>query len=177
MENHQAELCILKKSKNHEKPIINYDKNNKILLRKKKLFDHLDNEKLEYIKFGICDAYIKFGSPSLEVVVKDMQNMSEKKMTRLKKLLKKLREDGEIYDENNSYYQLYIKNGFDFDYAVNEGIKEWFYINKTNYLELLKNYKDEDKAQAEAYNQYVKLNGYDKYTERIQKTEMSLNLY
>lgn len=176
MENHQAmELCV--KKNEQRKPIIKYDKNNKILLRKKKLFDHLDNEKLEYIKHGICDAYIKFGTPSLDVVVRDMQNLSEKKMTRLKKLLKKLKDEGEIYDENNYYYQSYIKNGFDFDYAVNEGIKEWFYINKTNYLEFLKNYKDEDKAQAEAYNQYVKQNGFDKYTERIKKTEMLLELY
>lgn len=175
MENHQAELCDSEKRK--KKTIIKYDKNNKILLRKKKLFDHLDNEKLEYIKYGICDAYIKYGSPSLEDVVKDMQDISEKKMTRLKKLLKRLKEEGEIYDENNSYYQLYIKNGFDFDYAVNEGIKEWFYINKTNYLELLEICKDEDMAEAEAFNQYVKINGFDKYTERIQRTEMTLKLY
>lgn len=160
-----------------KKPIIKYDKNTKILLRKKKLFDHLSDEKLEYIKYGVCDAYIKYGTPSLDVVVKDMQTKSSKKMIRLEKLLNKLRQEGEIYDEKNSYYQSYVKNGCDIDYAVDEGIKEWFYINKTNYLELLKIYKDEDKAQAHAFNEYVKQNGSDKYIERIRKTDMSLNLY
>jgi hypothetical protein len=171
---------ILQKDTNtsdkRKETIIKYDKNNKILLRKKKLFDHLDNEKLEYIKYGVCDAYIKYGTPSLEDVVKNMQCVSEKKMTRLKKLLKKLKDEGERYDEKITYYQQYIINGFDFDYSVNEGIKEWFYINKTNYLELLKIYKDEDKAQSMAFNQYVKANGHDKYTERIQQKDISLQI-
>ncbi len=163
-------------NKRHE-PLINYDKNRKILLRKNKLFEHLNDEKLIYVKNGICDSYIKFGTPSLKDVVNNIQNKSEKQIKRLRLLLKRLKEEGELYDENISYYEKYIKNGNDLTLTVEEGIKEWFYINKTNYLEILKIYKDEDIAQAIAYNNYIKKNGPDKYTERIRNTEMILKIY
>jgi hypothetical protein len=157
--------------------IIRYDKNKKVLLRKKQLFDHLNDKKLAYVKNGICDAYIRYGTPSLETVIHDIQTNSDKHIERLKKLIKRLKKEGEKYDEKNIYYQNYIKNGGDIEYNVNEGIKEWFYINKTNYPELLANYKDEDRAQAKAYNTYIKKYGPDKYTERIRKSEMILRLY
>jgi len=159
-------------------PIIRYiDRNNKIVLRKKQLFDHLSENKLEYISNGICDQYIKYGKPSLENVVDDIQNKTDRQTKRLLKLLKKLEKENEQYDPNNSYYQQYVKNGGNLDEIINEGIKEWFYVHKTNYPELLEIYKDEDKAQAQAFNNYVKQYGTDRYTERIRKSEMTVVLY
>lgn len=152
-------------------------KNKKFLLRKKELFDHLNDNKLEYIKNGICDSYIKYGTPSLNDVISDIQTKSEIQTKRLHRLIKRLKKEGEIYDENVSYYRKYVKYGGDIDYTIDEGIKEWFYKNKTNYLEFLKTYKEEDKAQAKAFNQYIKQHGTNKYTEKIRKTEMVLRLF
>ena len=161
---------------NHE-PIIKYAKNKKVLLRKKELFEHLNDEKLEYVKNGVCDSYIQYGTPCLKDVINNIQTKSEKEINRLQRLIRLLKKEGEDYDENNSYYKKYIKNGGDIKYTIDEGIKEWFYSNKTNYLELLKIYKDEDIAQAKAFNTYIKTNGTDKYTERIRQSEMVLFIY
>jgi hypothetical protein len=172
-----------KESKNGKKEvkkdtIIRYEENNeRIVLRKTQLFDKLKNNKLEYTRDGICDSFIKFGTPPLNTVIDDVQKKIELQTKRLTRLLKRLRYEGEIYDESNSYYKRYIKYGGDIDYYVDEGIKEWFYINKTKYLENLKIYKDEDKAQAKAFNDYIKTVGHDKYTERIRQTEMVIRLY
>ena len=151
-------------------------KNNKILLRKKELFDHLNNNKLEYIKNGICDSYIKYGTPSLNDVINNIQIRSDVQTKRLTRLINRLKKKGEMYDENVSYYKKYVKYGGDIKHTIDEGIKEWFYINKTNYLELLKIYKEEDKAQSKAFNQYIKQYGPNKYTEKI-RSEMVLRLF
>jgi hypothetical protein len=151
-------------------PNIRY--NNKILLRKKRLFNVLTMSKLEYKKNGICDSYIKYGKPSLNDVVSTVQIKTNNKISRLNKLLKKLKEENELYDENITYYQEYIRNGGDLNYMVEEGIKEWFYKNKTDYPELLAKYKDEDVAMSFAYNNYyVKKYGFDKYIERVNNKE------
>ena len=157
--------------------IINCEKNNKIILRKRELFSQLDDKKIEYSNNGICDSYIKYGVPSLNDVMSNMHIKTEVHTKRLLRLIKRLKKEGEVYDENISYYKRYIRNGGDIEYAINEGIKEWFYINKTNYMELLKMYKDEDRAQAKALNNYININGVDKYTERIRKTEMVVKFY
>lgn len=156
------------------KTIIRYEEDNdRFLLRKKELFDQLNNNKLEYTKGGVCDSFIKFGTPSLNTVIQDVQKKTNVQMERLSRLLKKLRIEGEVYDEDVSYYKQYVKNGGDIDYYVEEGIKEWFYLNKTNYLDFLKIYKDVDRAQAKAFNEYVRENGTDRYTERIRKQKWS----
>lgn len=158
--------------------IIRYEEDNeRILLRKRQLFDQLSDNKLEYTRNGICDSFIKFGTPSLNTVIEDVQKKSEVQTKRLKRLIRRLREEDEIYDEHVSYYERYIKNGGDLDYHVEEGIKEWFYINKTNYLKFLKIYKNQDLAQSKAFNEYIKTIGYDKYTERVRRSEMVLRLY
>src|SRR5579872_2872269 len=158
--------------------IIRYEEDNeRVLLRKRQLFDQLSDNKLEYTRNGICDSFIKFGTPSLNTVIEDVQKKSEIQTKRLRKLLRRLKEEGEVYDERISYYKQYIKNGGDIDYYVEEGIKEWFYINKTNYLKFLKMYKNEDLSQTKAFNEYIKNVGYDKYTERIRRSEMVLRLY
>ncbi|VBB17785.1 hypothetical protein YASMINEVIRUS_248 [Yasminevirus sp. GU-2018] len=157
--------------------VIKYEESGRILLRKKVLFEKLCDNKLEYVKDGVCDSFIKYGTPSLDTVIQDIQQKTDIKSKRLTRLLKRLRKEGEPYDEKVSYYAKYIKNGGDLDYHVSEGIKEWFYLNKTEYPELLKIYKDEDKAQAKAFNNYIKKNGTDKYTERIRQTEMVIRLH
>lgn len=158
--------------------VIKYaNKTNKILLRKRQLFNQLSDKKLEYIKNGICDSYIKYGKPSLNDVIDNIQSKTEAKARRLNMLLIRLHNENEKYDENNSYYSKYINNGGNLNEIINEGIKEWFYINKTNYLHYLKLYKNEDVAQTKAFNAYIKNHGHDKYTERIIKSEMVLRLY
>lgn len=163
---------------NHIEPIIRYEiDNERILLRKKQLFDKLTDNKLEYTKDGICDSFIKFGVPELNTVIKDVQQKTDVQSKRLGILIKRLRKEGEIYDENNTYYKKYIKYGGDIDYHIDEGIKEWFYVHKTKYIEYIKCYKDEDKAQAKAFNDYIKTGGHDKYTCRIYRSEMIIRLY
>jgi hypothetical protein len=62
------------------KTIIKYaNKTNKILLRKRELFDQLSDKKLEYIKNGICDSYIKYGKPSLNDVINNIKTRTEAK--------------------------------------------------------------------------------------------------
>ena len=163
-------------TENNQDTVIKYAENSKILLRRKELIDHLSDKKLEYTKYGICDSYIKFGKPSLETVIDSVQTKTSTQTKRFTILLKRLKKEGEIYDENISYYRDYIVNGGDLDNAVNEGIKEWFYINMTNYSELLKFYKDEDKAQHHAFNTFIKNNRPNRYTERIRKSELVINL-
>lgn len=173
-----GKVKLLAKSHDLAGTIIRYEEENeRLLLRKKQLFDQLTNNKLEYTKNGICDSFIKFGKPELNIVIKDVQKRTEVQSKRLTKLLNRLRKEDETYDENISYYKKYIKYGGDLDYHVDEGIKEWFYVNKTKYLEFLKIYKDEDRAQANAFNNYIKTVGHDKYTERICQTEMIIRLY
>lgn len=159
------------------KVVVNCPKNSKILLRKKELFNQLDEKKLEYKKYGICDSYIKYGKPSLNDVIENIQTLTDKKLNRVLRLTKRLKKEDEIYDENISYYKNFINNGGDIEYTIQEGVKEWFYINKTNYLEFLNRYKDEDLAKAKAFNAYIRQYGYDKYTEKIRKTEMIVNIY
>ena len=72
------------------------------------------------------------------------------------KLLKKLKEKNEEYDENNFYYQRYIRNGGNIEYAITDGIKEWFYQHKTTYRKHLIQCKNQDLAQANALNEYIK---------------------
>jgi hypothetical protein len=56
---------------------IYYKKN--IIIRKKKLIDNLCENKLEYIKNGICDSYIKFGKPDLPIVIENITYKINKK--------------------------------------------------------------------------------------------------
>ena len=71
----------------------------------------------------------------------------------------------------------YVRNA-DFngcsDYYTNYELK--LLINKTNYLQLLTKFKDEDIAQTNAFNKYIMEHGQDKYTEIIRKTEMMIKL-
>lgn len=156
--------------------VFKYTSKNKILLRKKQLFEILNDNKLEYVKNGVCDSYIKFGTPPLNNVIDDIKTKTEGRINRLNRLLKRLRKEGEVYDEKNSWYQRYINTGSDINKAVDEGIKEWFFYHKTEYPDMLKMYKNEDFAQTKAFNAYIEKHGADRYTERIRKSEMVLEI-
>jgi len=122
-------------------------KTDKIILRKKKLLDNLSENKLEYIKNGVCDSYIKFGVPELEIVVENINTSTNMKIDRLVELIEKLKEYGKKYNENISYYQKYIRNGGDINYMIREGIKEEYYLNDETYNFYLNAYKDENIAE------------------------------
>jgi len=122
-------------------------KTDKIILRKKKLLDNLSENKLEYIKNGVCDSYIKFGVPELEIVVENINTSTNMKINRLVELIEKLKEQGKKYNENVSYYQKYIRNGGDINYMIREGLKEEYYLNDEIYNFYLNAYKDENIAE------------------------------
>src|SRR5437868_1930761 len=82
-----------------------------IMSRKKELSEQLRDRKLEYIKNGICDSYVKYGIPSFEYVINDIQTKTENQLKRLTKLIERLKKEGEMYDERISYYKKYIKYG------------------------------------------------------------------
>jgi hypothetical protein len=156
-------------------PKIRYNKEYKIQVRKKKLFECLNDQKLEYKKNGICDQYIQFGKISLEEVVENIQKREEIEMTRLELLLRKLKKYGAVYDENNTYYRDYIKKGGDLEETVRNGEIEWFYTTKTDYLEFLKIHKNEEIAQTKALNQYIEQNGTDNMTNKIMKRDLTIS--
>lgn len=120
--------------------------NSKLKLRRKKLISKLSDRKLKYIENGICDMYIKYGKPSIDVVINDIENNDRKKNNRLLELMSKLNEIDFEYDSNNTYFRDYVSRGGDIDFTIEEGIMEWFYKNFTDYEDLLKKYKDEDRA-------------------------------
>ena len=166
-----------KNNNDYDKPVIHRIEQQKIILRKKNLFEELSENKLVYKKNGICDAYIKYGRNNINDVIETIKKKNSREEKRLRILLKKLKKENEIYDENISYYRDYIKNGGSINYTVSNGIKEWFYINKTDYLELLEQYRNEDIAKSYALNTYLKKQGKDRYTKRIQDTEMTIRIY
>jgi hypothetical protein len=145
--------------------------------RKQELCSILNDEKLEYEKNGICDSYVEYGTPSLDNVVIKIKKKTHDTTDRLCKIINELKKIGEQYDENNSYYKKYIRNGGNINYTINEGVIEWFYTHKTNYKQIMKQYKNNDVALAVAFNEYIKNNGKDKYTERIRRSEMTVSIY
>jgi hypothetical protein len=157
------------------------DSNQKFKVRKKQLFEKLNTHKLTYIKGGICDSYIKYGYPTLEDVISDVSSREEEEERRLQKLLNALKRKGLQYDPNVSYFKEYIEQGTDIKNALKEGKKEWFYLNKTNYTMILPKYKDEDKAQRIALQEYVNQYGYDNYVKMYigicKEFEMKIQLY
>jgi hypothetical protein len=155
---------------------IKNDTTHKIIIRKKQLFDKLDSHKLTYIKGGICDSFIKFGYPTLDQVILDIKEMTLQEEKRLDKLLNALKKNGLKYDSRVSYYKEYIEQGTSIGTALSEGKKEWFYINMTHYLELVKIYKDEDIAQNMALKRYIKKKGHDTYVQKYVYNQNTINM-
>jgi len=161
---------------------VRYDNaNNKVRVRKKQLFDKLNSHKLTYVKGGICDSYIKYGYPSLDKVISDVQNLTDQEDQRLAKLLSHLKKRGLRYDSDVSYYREYIEQGTDLKTAIREGKREWFLLNRTPYSKYLEELRDEDRAEELAIDHYVRKHGYTrqlkKYTGIIKEFEMKIKLY
>lgn len=162
----------------HVNPIVKIrnDANQKIRIRKKQLFDKLDSHKLTYIKGGICDSFIKFGYPTLDQVIMNIKELTLQEEKRLEKLLNVLKRNALKYDSRVLYYKEYIEQGTNIGTALIEGKKEWFYINMTDYLELVKIYKDEDKAQQIALKKYIKKNGHDTFVQKHVYNKKTINM-
>lgn len=162
----------------NDKPIVRYSKKNShILVRYNKLINLLNKKRLEYRKNGICDQYIKFGTPSIEEVVKSMEKKTNDEDRRLHKLIKCLRKKNLSYDQNVKSYREYITYGGNLKKIIDDGETEWFLINKTQYNDILKKCKNEDNAKSHAINKYISKNGVDKYINRIKKKEMTICIY
>jgi hypothetical protein len=161
---------------------VRYEKSaHKIKVRKRQLFDKLNSRKLTYIRGGICDSFIKYGYPSLDEVIDDVQNTIELEDQRLEKLIRHLEKRRLIYDSKVSYYREYVEQGTDLRTAIREGKREWFLINKTCYLKLTALYKDEERAEKIAIDRYLRKNGYDREFRRHlgkrREFEMTIRLY
>lgn len=144
-------------------------------LRKKQLVDKLGERKLS-VKGSDCDKYIKFGTSSIDDVVTSIEKREIEETKRLKNLFIELRKKNLLYDNRVSWYTNYIKRGGDLNKIIKNGEIEWFYLNKTDYIELLKIYKNEDVAQSKALTRYVAKHGNDKYTDKIVETDMTIRL-
>ena len=152
------------------------DKKYKLAFRKKILFDKLNRVKLQYIKNGICDSYIKYGKPSLSEVLINFQDKTNNEFNRLQFLIKKLKSRGIKYDERVKIFTTYTKRGGDINKVLDEGETEFLYWNFTDFPSLINKYPEEI-AKNIAMNKYIRENGRDKYINKIIKKEMTLNLY
>ena len=85
------------------------------------------------------------------------------------------------YDSRVSYYREYVEQGTNLKTAISRGKKEWFLLNKTRYLKLLKIYKDEERAEHVAIERYLRKNGCDRqFKNHIgvrREFEMKIKLY
>lgn len=159
-------------------PVVRYKKKeSKVYQRYIKLMKALVDARLEYRKNGICDKYIKFGFPSIEEVINELQKRTNNEERRLKRLIKKLKKKNLQYDRNVNVYQEYIKRGGNIKETINEGETEWFLINKTKYLEFREKYLNEDRAKSAAISQYIRNHGVDEYIESIKKKELTISIY
>jgi hypothetical protein len=161
----------------NKKPVVKMNKEYKMKVRKKQLFDRLNDTKNEYKKNGICDQYIKFGKMNVEDVIDKINDQNNEEMQRYNKLSKKLKKRGLKYDDKVQYYRDYIKKGGNIYDAIKDGEIEWFYLRKTDYSDLLKKYRNEELAQNKALQKYIVLNGRDEYVNKILKREMTVCIY
>jgi|LakMenEpi03Aug12_release.lakeMendotaPanAssembly.Ray.scaffolds.fasta_scaffold424444_2 hypothetical protein len=109
-------------------------------IRKKELFDKLKENKLEYKKNSICDAYIKFGSPNINEVVDILLKNQLDEINRFICLIDELNKRNINYDNRIPIFKKYIKNEIDIDETIKIAETEKFLIENTNYLSLLKIY-------------------------------------
>jgi hypothetical protein len=128
-------------------------------IRKQKLMDKLESKKLQYIKNGICDAYVKYGKPEISIVVQKVTEIlkleNKRKTNIMKKLLRKSIKCDDIYKVN--YFREYIENDTDLNTAVTEGEKELFLLENTKYSKYLYELYDEEKAEKKALNEYTRM--------------------
>ena len=133
--------------------------------RKEKLLNKLKEMKLKYIKGGVCDAHIKFGAPSLDVVIKSMYDKQNDQNERLFNLLNKLRNANAEYDENIPSYKKYVLNGGDLDKIIENGEIEKILINESNYLSVIDS-TDSETAKEIALGNYINKGKSDKIIDK-----------
>jgi len=109
-------------------------------LRKKELFDKLKENKLEYKKNSICDAYIKFGSPNINEVIDILLKNQLDEINKFIFLIDELNKRNISYDSRIPIFKTYIKNEIDINETIKIAETEKFLIENTNYLSLLKIY-------------------------------------
>jgi len=143
-------------------------------IRRDNLMKMLKEHKLEYIKNGICDAYIKYASPSLEDVLNILQEKRIEKRERMIVLLDKLKLLDIEYLDTVFAFKDYINNGGSIDEAIKEGNIEIFLMKETNYLELLKQHEREDAKEIALIN-YVSSGGNNETLLNVIKRTMTIN--
>lgn len=127
-------------------------------LRREELMRNLREYKLEYKKHGICDAYIKFGSPDLRTVIQTLRNKLSDNRERIIELIDRLSDHIQI-DETHIITKIpsfnrYIEKGGDIEDVINDGLIEFFLYKETNYKTLLMKYTNEE-AKDIALSQYI----------------------
>ena len=110
-----------------------------VKIRKEKLFKKLAEEKLQYQKNGICDAYIKHGRISLDEVISVLLQKQIQHNKKLQKLVKTLDKNNLSYDPCIPAFQRYLNSpNQDIDDVIQEAEIERILIRETNYADLLK---------------------------------------
>lgn len=116
----------------------------KIRDRKILLKQRLKEHKLTYRKHSVCDVFIKYGTPDIETVIRSLEKDVKDRSKNLMRLSKRLGRYKLEYNENVPSYKKYVDNGGDVKEAVRIGRVESIVMEKTRYLEYLKEYSGED---------------------------------
>jgi len=128
---------------------------NSINNRKSKLITALNNNKLEYKKYGDCYSYVHYGKPSIETIIKNELNKIHNQTKKKILLAKELTKIGIPFDETLKACYEFIHNiGYK---SLNEIIREieieYFFKHHTIYISLLDKF-DEDTAKELAIRDY-----------------------
>jgi len=127
--------------------ILNYEWKEYLKNNSKELQKHMRNitmnkilrdNKMTNKKTNLCNAYIKFGNPSIEHVLDDIHKNQSIINNRLYELIQALKNHGKEYDENLPIYKNYIKYGGNIDDVINECDLEKLFVYNTKYLHYLK---------------------------------------
>jgi hypothetical protein len=135
---YKNDIYILKKEwRNYVRNILN------IKIRKEQLFKKLAEQKLEYKKNGICDAYIFHGLLDIDDVIENLSEKQKQYNHRLEILINALNKRKITYNPEIPVFQKYLKNHLYADQinlnsVIEEAQLEKILIDETNYIDLLK---------------------------------------
>lgn len=148
--------------------------NRKQIKRKLNLISLLSQYNLSYIMYGICDGYVLYGVPNIDNVITTLLKQSKAESKRKTKLMRGLIKRGIGCDDMNkvTYFKEYIENNTKYETALEEGIKELFLIENTNYINYLYHFYDEEKAEKASLDEY-----YSKNKDDNEKISIIVNLF
>lgn len=126
--------------------------------RKDELINRLNELKMKYSENGICGAYIKFGYPELEIVIKSLHQKQEEYLQRFYDLIEELKKNDLEYENDIPSYKKYLKYGGCLNEIIKEAEFERELISNTNYLNFLKN-NDPEIAKRLSINEYIEKGG------------------